>query len=195
MRTRSKWRPSGRTRSLAEQANALAYIAWQVALDGARNLHQEDFDYADDAQRTGVIAEYLCFAVHLGDRLVHGRLDDPSRAEFVGALAHGVARHYQRNLEDVYGRGRDDDAWLIATCNTRAGEYADCTFAKGSAGFSLLRALARHVQRVMGDSQVNRWVFDQVIEIDGPGAVDQLTTAFDNLFGSATRIDHRLVPD
>ena len=133
-----------------------------------------------------MIAEYLCFLIHISDRLVHGSLDESARGEFVAALAHGVARHYQRNLEDVHGRDCDYRQQFIDRLNERAGEYGAQRFAGGAPGFSMLRGLGRHVQDVMGESQTNRWVIDQVMELDAPEAVQALQRSMDNLFGSAS---------
>lgn len=195
MRTRDKWRDGDRGRSLEEHATALAYICWRIALERARNLHREDFNYASDEQRTTVIAEYLHFLVHVCDRLVHGQLDESARPSFVGALARGVARHYQRNLEDVFGHGNDYAAPFIDDLNTRCAEYAASRFSGGEPGFSMLRGLGRHVQDVMGDDQTNRWTIDQVMEIDGPAAVSELKKSVDNLFGTAVILNGFAAPD
>jgi len=185
MRTRSKWRDTGRARSLPENATALAYVGWRIALSQARNLHAEDFDYESDRQRTDVIAEYLCFLVHIADRIVHGRVDDDDRADFVSTLAGDVARHYQRNLEDVFGRGRDYRGAFIELMNERIAEYSGYRFEDGNPGYHMLRGLGRHIQDVMGESQANRWVIDHVMELDAPAAVAELKKAMDGLFSTA----------
>ncbi len=195
MRTRDKWRDNDRGRSLEEHATALAYICWQIALDRARNLHGEDFDYQSDRQRTTVIAEYLHFLVHVSDRLVHGQIADSSRQAFVGVLGRGVARHFQRNLEDVYGHGKDYATPFIDDLNARCAQYAADRFADGEPGFSMLRGLGRHIQDVMGEDQTNRWVIDHVMQIDGPAAVLELKKSVDNLFGTAAVLGGVEAPD
>ncbi len=195
MRTRDKWRNSSRSRTLEDNATALAYVCWQIALDRAKNLHREDFDYSADEQRTDVIAEYLCFLVHACDRLVHGRIDETARGKFVGTLAHGVARHYQRNLEDVFGRERDYRSSFVERLNQRSAEYAACSFSGTEPGFSMLRGLGRHVQDVMGEGQTNRWVIDQVMELDAPEAMLELKKSMDNLFGTADALHGFDAPD
>lgn len=195
MRTRSKWRKTKAGAGIEENATALAYICWQIALDRAKNLHLEDYEYSNDEQRTGVIAEYLFFLVHLADRLVYETLDEHARARFIGTLAHHAARHYQRNLEDVFGRDRDYRSGFIEMLNERIAEYSDYSLDRTGPGYQMLRGLGRRVQDVMGDSQTNRWVIDQVMEIDGPQAVLDLRKALDDLFGTAGLMAGHLAPE
>ncbi|KAA3621100.1 MAG: hypothetical protein DWQ08_14580 [Proteobacteria bacterium] len=195
MRTRSKWRNTKPVVSHVENATALAYICWQISLDRAKNLHQQDYDYSGDEQRTGVIAEYLCFLVHIADRMIYSLLDESDRETFVGTLARHVARHYQRNLEDVFGRGRDYRSDFIDKLNERGGEYANYTFDDNKPGYQMLRGLGRHVQDVMGESQTNRWVIDQIMELDAPEALLEFEKAMDNLFGTARVMDGFSAPE
>ncbi len=195
MRTRSKWHKHRRQASLDDNATALAYICWQVALDKTKNLHQQDFVYDSDEQRTAVIAEYLVFLVHVCDRLVYRDLDQQQRQSFVETLARQTARHYQRNLEDVFGRGEDYTGRYIDTLNARIGEYSECSFDQDRPGYQMVRTLGSRVQDVMGDGQVNRWVIDQIMEIDAPDAVMEIRKALDNLFGSARLLEGLAAPE
>ena len=195
MRTRNKWRGGGQQRSIEDNATALAYICWQIALEQAKNLHRENFDYTDDRQRTGVIAEYLCFLVHIGDRLVFKSLDETARERFVNYLARGAARHYQRNLEDVFGRGGAYATEFIDMLNQRVQEYSAYSFAGNTPGYQMLRGLGRHVQDVMGESQTNRWIIDQVMDLDAPASVLELKKSLDNLFGTAALMEGFEPPD
>ncbi len=97
-RIRSKWqRNKGKPASLEDNATALAYIIWQLALAVAKNLHAEDFVYDSDDQRVAVIVEYLAFLVHVSDRFANESMDNEARERFIGSLGSGVARHLQRN--------------------------------------------------------------------------------------------------
>ncbi len=49
----------------------------------------------------------------------------------------------------------------------------------------MLRALGAHIQDIMGSDQTNKWVIDQVMEIDGPYLCLQLSGSLNNLFASA----------
>lgn len=185
MRISSKWRRDrGRPVSVEENAVALAYIIWQIALTAAKNLHAEDFVYETDDQRIAVITEYLAFLVHVSDRLAYLDMEDTVREGFISILAREVARHLQRNQSEIIGPG-DYRSAFIALLNERMAEYAATAFRDNRPGFECLRCLGARVLAIMGNTQVNRWVIDQVMEIDAPAAVDHLQQAMDNLFGSA----------
>ena len=184
MRLKSKWREKGRARSLEDNAVALAANLWRIAVTCASNLHEKAFEYDSDEQRVGVIREYLAFLVHVSDRLAAGIMDDEARRRFVTALATGVARHVQENQSEVLGAG-DHGAQFIGQLNHRSTDYAEMEFAEDGSSYASLRYLAGEIQELMGDSQVNRWVTEQVVEIDGPEAVDGLRQAMDSLFGTS----------
>ncbi len=185
MRIRTNWRENHKQIGLEDNATALGYVCWQISLSKARGLHQEDFIYSNDEQRTGVIREYLCFLVHVADRLVYTGLNEEQRSVFVGTLADSTARHFQRNLEDVFGKGKDYRRDYINTLNERINEYSACRFDDAEPGYQMRRGLGRHVLNLMGDDQTNRWVIDQTMELDAPDAVNELKKGLDNLFGTA----------
>lgn len=184
MRARSTWRGHQSGVAIEDNARALGYICWEIALVKARSLH-EDYVYENDDQRVGVIREYLCFLVHVADRLVFDSLGAERRSRFIQTLGDAAARHLQRNLEDVYGRGVDYRNPFIELLNERIAEYSQHGFADRRPGYPMLRGLGRHAQNLMGEDQTNRWVIDQIMEIDAPDAVEQLQRGLDNLFASA----------
>ncbi len=184
-RIRSKWR-GGRTKpvSLEENAVALAYVIWQIALSTTKNLHAKDFVYDSDKQRISVIAEYLVFLVHVADRFAHAEMEDAARERFINVLAHSVAKHLQRNQADIMEPG-DYRGPFIALLNERVSEYSQASFTDEGPGFEMLRCLGERILTVMGSSQVNRWVKDQVMTVDAPEAVENLKMALDDLLGSS----------
>ncbi|MEA3292446.1 MAG: hypothetical protein U9Q71_09135 [Pseudomonadota bacterium] len=179
LRIRDKWN-NRRNATLEENANVLAYNIWQLALAGAKNLHAEEFDYTNDKQRVGVIREYLMFLVHIADRLAYPRLNDEERGRFVTRLAQDTARQLQRNQEQVMGSG-DYKSPYIDDLNTRMATYAKGSFDGDKLGYSLLRNFGEKVQAVMGSDQTNRWVIDQVMEIDALDAVENTAKTLNNL--------------
>ena len=179
-RIRDRWRNTGQPVPLEENAKALAYVCWQLALTSARNLHAEDYIYNDDQQRVGVIREYLIFLVHVADRLAFDLLDESDRPEFVSALAYNCGSQLQRNASEILGSGDYRDAF-IAALNDRSSDYGQCSFQSGLPGYSLLRVFGDRVKAIMGDDQTNRWVIDQVMEIDGPDLAKRLSKSFSNL--------------
>lgn len=166
--------------TLEEKANILAYNIWQISLAGAKNLHEEDFIYTDDAQRVGVIREYLVFLVHLADRMVYERLDDEQRATFINELARNTANHIQRNTEEIAGPG-DYRGQYLATINDRFAEYSRGSFENGQPGYSLLRMFGENVRKIMGDDQTNKWTIDQIMDVDGPMLFDKMAESLNSI--------------
>ena len=186
MRIRDRWSKQGRTPSLEDNAVALAYVCWQVALSSTKNLHEQAFDYRHDQQRVAVIQEYLAFLVHSCDRLASESMTSGERKVFLGRLAGECARHLQRNTEDVLGPGNYSSP-LIDIINERNREYAQCNFERGEPGYALLRAFGSKIQQLMGQDQTNRWVIDQVIDIDSQESFAQIKRSMQNILDTATR--------
>ncbi len=172
MRIRNKWR-TAKPRTLEDNATAVAYIVWQIGLHFTKNLHQEKFDYESDHQRVRVIAEYLIFLSHITDRFAHQRLDDEQRQIYVSSLVEQVARQYQRNVEEIMGSG-DYRTGFLSNINTRFDEYAKGVFDGDEPGYAARRMFGTLIQEIMGQSQTNKWVIQQIIDIDSRDAADQL---------------------
>jgi len=169
-------------KSLDDQASALSFIIWRQALNGAVNLHAEDFRYDDDQQRIAVISELLAFQIHLVDRLCHGFIDDSRRASLMSSLCNRVADHIQENLVDIAGPGHYRRPF-IALLNRRFADYAHFHYTGNVPGYDFLRYLGRNVLDIMGEDQTNRWIMDQIIDIDAPQLVRQIDTSVTRLFG------------
>jgi hypothetical protein len=186
MRIRDRWSKQGRAPSLEDNAVALAYVCWQVALSSTKNLHEQAFDYRHDQQRVAVIQEYLAFLVHSCDRLASESMTSGERKVFLDRLAGECARHLQRNTEDVLGPGNYSSPF-IDIINARNRAYAQCTFERGEPGYALLRAFGDQIQQLMGQDQTNRWVIDQVIDIDSQESFAQIKRSMQNILDTATR--------
>ena len=168
--------------TLEEKANILAYNIWQISLAGTKNLHEEDYVFTDDAQRVGVIREYLVFLVHVADRMVYGQLDEKDRGVFVNELAQYTANQIQRNTEEIAGPG-DYKANYLATINERFNEYARGSFEEDKPGYSLLRMFGENVRQIMGDDQTNKWTIDQIMDVDGPMMVEKMRASLMSIIG------------
>jgi hypothetical protein len=186
MRIRDRWSKQGRAPSLEDNAVALAYVCWQVALSSTKNLHEQAFDYRHDQQRVAVIQEYLAFLVHSCDRLASESMTSGERKVFLDRLAGECARHLQRNTEDVLGPGNYSSPF-IDIINARNRAYAQCTFERGEPGYALLRAFGDQIQQLMGQDQTNRWVIDQIIDIDSQESFAQIKRSMQNILDTATR--------
>lgn len=186
IRIKSTWHASQRNPSapkgLEDHAGALAFIAWRLALESAKNVNREAFDYFSDRERVGVISELVAFELQLADRLAHECLGDAERATFINTLGQRVADHMQESLADIAGPG-DYRRPFIALLNERLADYAECTFRDGEPGFDAVRYLGDRVLKVMGETQTNRWVLDHVMAIEAPEITEKLTKSLHDLIG------------
>ncbi len=169
-------------KTLNDQASALAYIIWKLALNKAINLHAEDFRYDDDHQRIGVISEFVAFQIQHVDRLSHQHGLGADRQNFLQSLCGHVAEQVQDNLTDIAGPG-NYKLPFISLLNRRFADYADFDYQGKSLGYGALRYLGHRVLELMGEDQTNRWVVDQIIEIDAPEMIEQVTRSATRLFG------------
>ena len=167
-----------------DQASALAYILWRQALNGAINLHAEDFRYDSDQQRIAVISELLAFQIQHVDRLTYAFIEREARGQLINGLCQKVAAHMQENLSDIAGPGNYIPPF-VAMLNERFGAYSGFTYHDQEPGYKSLRYLGRQIMEIMGDDQENRWVIDQIIEIDAPSIAEQVTKSTNRLFGRA----------
>ncbi|MES9832863.1 MAG: hypothetical protein ABW139_11555 [Candidatus Thiodiazotropha sp. DIVDIV] len=181
IRIKSQWHDEDASRSPDEIGGAIAFIAWRIALDKAITLHGKNFVYHNDKQRISVIAEYLAYEVQISDRLIH-RMDDENRVAIITALVMKLADHYRDNALELLGN--DDHAnHFISLFNERSAEYAEFNFSEEGPSYPFFRHLGFQIQQVMGDDEHdNRWVIDQVMDVDGPEVFKQLSRAIRNLF-------------
>jgi hypothetical protein len=181
IRIKSQWHNEESERSPKEIGGAVAYIALRLALDKAINLHGKNFVYRDDAQRLAVIAEYLAFEVQIVDRMVHGVLDGESRTELITEMVLKLAEHHRDNTLELLGES-DHDKQFIELFNQRSGEYAEFNFSTAEGpSYPFLRHLGFEIQQIMGSEKENRWVIDQVMDVDGQEVYKQLSRALRNL--------------
>jgi len=183
LRIKSRWHDDESERSLEEIAGALAFISWRIAKDKAINLHGEDFIYETDEQRMAVIVEYLIFQLQIVDRIAHQRLglNEEERRQLVITLAKHLAGHLQDNSVDLFGPG-DYIQPFVEKMNIRGIEYADFRYGNDGPSYPFMRHLGYEIQQIMGETQANRWVIDQVMDKDGLDVDREISRAIGNLF-------------
>ncbi|WP_456372330.1 hypothetical protein [Thiolapillus sp.] len=182
LRIKSRWNKD-HDHSLEEIAGALAFISWRLAQNKAINLHGEDFIYENDQQRMSVIMEYLIFMLQIMDRLARQELElnDQDREKLIIAVARKQADIIQDNSLDLFGPG-DYAQPFFELINQRAGEYAQYRYTDDGPSYPFLRQLGYEIQQIMGNSQENRWVIDQVMDRDGPELDRKIAPAMRDLF-------------
>jgi hypothetical protein len=173
-------RNPGADKSLQDAAGALAFNLWRLAVEKAKNLHGEDYFYRTDGQRIAIICEFLAYMIQVTDRLAHERLDDESRFLLINTLGMKVADHVQDNAVDLFGPG-DYRLGFINNLNVRSLAYAEFGFGADGPSHHFTQHLGIRTQAIMGDSQMNRWVINQVMEIDAPELYQKTRKALDSL--------------
>lgn len=183
-RIRTGWKKRDRQTSIREFANAASAICWRIALNAAKNLHQQDFIYRDDQQRLDVIRAYLFFFIHCADRLVYDRLDQDQRQEFVTALSLDCLGHLVENAVELCGQAPAFEP-TIEDLNQFMAAMAGFRFEDHKPGFEMYRLLGARILEIMGNDQVNRWVIDHVMDIDGPDAYELFAKSFQKLVSAS----------
>jgi FlaA1/EpsC-like NDP-sugar epimerase len=181
LRIKSQWYKEDTERSLGEIAGALAFNAWKLAMDRAITLHGESFIYTSDRQRLNVIAEYLIFQIQMVDRMVHQSLEQEDRQKLITSLAQRLSEHMQENSCELLGAGDYGDQF-ITLLNRRSMEYSELGFGDDGPSYPFMRHLGYEIQQLMGTSQENRWVIDQVMDMDAPEIYKQMKRTLRNLF-------------
>lgn len=180
MRVKSQWNLRDRERSLEEVGGAAAFIVWRIAQQGTLNLENEGFQTDTNAQRLDVMVEFVCFLVHVADRLKADDLELAQRHAFITALARHLADQVQDNRTDAQGKGDYRQAF-IELLNARAADYAEFAMVDGEPGYAMKRYFGEHVRAVMGEKD-NKWIVDQVMELEVPEALKPLRKALRELF-------------
>lgn len=191
-RIRTGWKNKEREISVEEFANAVSAICWRISLNAAKNLHEQDFVYRTDEQRLGVIQAYLNFLIHCSDRLMHSQIKLEVRQIFITALAKDCYRHYRQNAMEILNSREAPKPFnepktepfvdgFIESLNQTMGSLAQFRFEDEYPGYEMLRLLGSQVLEIMGNDQTNRWVIDQVMDIDGPEAYEIFLTSFNKL--------------
>jgi len=104
------------------------------------------------------------------------------RAALLNELCAKVGDQVQDNLTDIAGPGNYRPPF-IQLLNTRFAQYADFEFENDRPGYAMRRFLGLQVLDIMGEDQTNRWVVDQIIDIDSQELIDQNLKSINRLFG------------
>lgn len=190
IRVKTKWHRSKRAgsahgggpKSLQDMASVVAFNLWKVAQEAFRRMEKEGFRFAQDAQVTNFITEFIAFLVHIADRMMYGRVDDTQRAELINAIAGQLAHTMAENQQELLGPGNYVAAF-IQTMNERFDQYSECAFSADSGpSYEFTRFLARKISDIMALSD-ERWVLEQVMDIEAPQAVHTVKRMVQDVLG------------
>jgi hypothetical protein len=184
VRVKSRWRQTDKPKTLEDVAGALAFIAWQIASNGAQNMQSSGWEVHSAAQRLDVIAEFLAFLIQAADRLAYSRMPDEERQRFMHALARHVVDTMEDNQIDILGPG-DYRAAFVAKLNQRLEDYSEYGFTEQDGpDYTFLRYFGHSVSNVMGERD-RPWAHAQVIDIEAPEALGTLKKAMQDLLRGA----------
>ncbi len=182
LRVKTKWHKS-ENKSLEDIASVLAFTTWKVGVQAVDHLGDEDFTFESTQDRFAVLGEVLIFLVQIVDRWIHEEWkDDAERGQLVTALVMRLASTWHENQNDWVVAGEYREPFIVLF-NERAQEYAEfsCSQQEGP-GYPFRRYLGAKVLAVMGEKSINRWVIDQVMDIEVPEALKTLQRGFRGLF-------------
>ena len=180
-RIRSRWHNKGKQKSIEDIAGAMGFNIWKLASGAANKMYSTGFNFTSNGQLLEVIGEYVIFLLQASDRIVYSELDEEERQRFTNALALHLVRTMADNMVEELGPG-DYAQPFIDKLNERLDGYAEFSFGEGPS-YPMLRFLGEHVDRIMGGEQ-NKWVKEQVMEVETPELMKALSQGLKNLLES-----------
>lgn len=181
MRIKSRWHKKGKEHSVEETASALAFIAWRIGQNTVLNMENENYQTDTLRQRLDVIFEFMAFLIHVSDRLTFEALDEDERTRFITAMAQNTLRQMRTNLNDHGMTGEEVDAKYLPILNERMADYSEFSFEQEDPSFNMSRYLGEKVTEMMGERD-NKWVLQQVMDVEVPNAMENLKKGLDSLF-------------
>ena len=181
---KTRWRNKG-VRTVAERAGVIGANIWKIALEIFKHLEKEGFRFGSDRQVTAVLSEFIAFLVQVADRAMYGRVSEPDRAALIGEVARHLAVTMENNQLDLLGPGEYRKPF-IDLVNARFEAYAGFEYSGGEPGYPCLRFFATKVSEIM-EATDNRWVVEQMIDIDAPEMVRLIGKLMNDTLDSAPR--------
>ncbi len=177
---KTKFRTKG-PKTIEQRASVVASNIWKVAQEAARHMEIEGYKLGGDRQVTAVLTEFIAFQILIADRLVYGKLTEEERTRFINELGRNLARLIDTNMTEFIGPG-DYAGPFVATLNMRLADYAEFEFTEQGPSYAFLRYLGDKVSAAMAGTD-NKWVLEQVMDIEAPQAVKHLKRAVAQVLG------------
>lgn len=179
MRLKSKWHNKARTKSPEEIGGAVAFNAWGITKDTVNKMFADGFNFKTNAQILDVMAEFCAFFVLMTDRWTFERVDDAYREALIKAMALKLMETMQENRVEEQGEGAYQEAFL-QTLNNRLADYSEFNLVDGQPTYPFLRLFGQNVEAIMG-GETNKWVQEQIMEVETPAALKKLRRVVDGL--------------
>lgn len=182
MRIKSRWHDKSRPKSLEQIASAMGFNIWKMASTTANKMYNDGFNFRDNAQLLDVIGEFVIFLLQLADRVAYEQLDEADRQQFTSSVARHLVGTMVENRVEELGPGDYQEAF-INTLNQRLDGYSEFSLVEGNPSYPMLRYLGDQVEALMGGTQ-NKWVKEQVMEVEAPELVKTLKRGIEPLLAS-----------
>ncbi|MDH5329499.1 MAG: hypothetical protein OEW27_06090, partial [Aquincola sp.] len=103
LRIKAHWFKPDQPKSAEQNASAMAFIAWRVALNMLKRMREARFDIDAGPAYFGFVREVLVFLLAGVDRMAYARLGGERRVAFTSALVRRVAEILRDNEADLLG--------------------------------------------------------------------------------------------
>jgi hypothetical protein len=193
LRIKAHWFKAEQPKSPEQNASAVAFIAWRVALNMLKRMREADFDIDAGPAYFGFVREVLVFLLAGADRMAYARLGAELRTPFTTALVLRVGEILRENETDLLGPvdGEDYRDRFIDQFNTLSEHYAEFDWsATAGPDFAFVRYLGHRLEPAVPEKD-RRWVIDQVMAIEVPEAVGMLQRAMQGVFSTEPRSARR----
>jgi hypothetical protein len=197
LRIKSHWFKAGAARSAEQQASALAFTIWRVAHQMLKRMRGANYDIDIGPPYFAFLREVLAFLIVVADRGAYARLNAPTRAAFVQALAVHCADTLAGNETDLLGPAaagatsyRDRFIDLLNEVVPHYAEFGADAQADPATGFvpdfAFVRYFGSRLEPTLPEKD-RRWVIDQVMAIEAPEALGVVNGALLDLLSTEPR--------
>lgn len=194
IRMKTKWHRSKRSqrnmegsrkeRTMTDLAGIIAFNIWKLTREMYTNMEKDGFHFGEDQQVINMFIEIIAFMIQVGDRTVYGKLTEEERSEFVSAMALDLADMIETNKRELLGDA-EYRAEIIEKLNARFAEYSECPY-DNEPSYEFRRLLAHSISQVMAETD-NKWVLEQIMDIEVPKALKNLQRMLKDVLGLKKR--------
>ena len=184
LRIKTTWFRKDAGRAADETASVLALNFWKMANKSVDDISKANFDIIDIGRGFGLIAEMSAFMIHIGDRMLYGRVNEDRRTALIESTGVHLAEHVETNIRDFLNDERDYQAEFLDFLNRRTEDYETFEFPPEEPNYAIKRYLANVIrERMQGADKT--WILDQIIEFQAPEAIETVQKLIDGFFPKA----------
>jgi hypothetical protein len=188
-RIRSRWHNKSAPKSIETIAGVAGMNIWKMASGSATKMYNEGFNFKNNAQLIDFISELAIFLFQLADRKAYEMVDEEQRGRFTQALAkHLINTVVENQVEELKGDPATYREAIVEKLNHHLEGYAEFAAANGEPSYPMLRYFGTLCDEVLGGED-NKWVIEQVMEVEAPPLVKQLGQNIESLLATPQEED------